>query len=49
MPNVECAEAVLALSGARREQAMGRIDQPLRVWRQAAVSGLGLLSSRIWF
>ncbi|AOR30141.1 hypothetical protein BFF78_02810 [Streptomyces fodineus] len=25
------------------------LDGPLRVWRQAATAGLGLLSSRIWF
>ncbi|GGW55077.1 hypothetical protein GCM10010503_35100 [Streptomyces lucensis JCM 4490] len=25
------------------------LDQPLRVWRQAASAGLGLLSTRIWF
>ncbi|KPC61310.1 hypothetical protein ADL29_24870 [Streptomyces chattanoogensis] len=28
---------------------VGLLDGPLRVWRQAAASGLGLLSSRIWF
>lgn len=60
--HVESVEAVLALSGAERKQALGRIDDwpgdkeptdildhPLRVWRQAAAAGLGLLSSRVWF
>ncbi|MGW1052172.1 hypothetical protein [Streptomyces sp. NPDC002521] len=60
--HLEAVESVLALSGAEREQVLGRIDdwpgdkkaaefldQPLRVWRQAAAAGLGLMSSRIWF
>ncbi|MEU2717270.1 hypothetical protein [Streptomyces sp. NPDC007205] len=60
--HLDAVESVLALSGAEREQVLGRIDdwpgdkdsadvldQPLRVWRQAASAGLGLLSSRIWF
>jgi hypothetical protein len=59
--HMKSVEAVLALSGAQREQTLGRIDewlgdadsadvldQPLRVWRQTAAAGLGLLSSRIW-
>ncbi|EST36132.1 hypothetical protein [Streptomyces roseochromogenus] len=31
------------------EEAADILDQPLRVWRQTAAAGLGLLSCRIWF
>ncbi|GHE06334.1 hypothetical protein [Streptomyces alanosinicus] len=31
------------------KEPVGILDHPLRVWRQAAAAGLGLLSCRIWF
>ncbi|MGV4980819.1 hypothetical protein ACVB8X_06065 [Streptomyces sp. NRAIS4] len=60
--HLEAVESALAVTGAEREEVLGRMDDwlwhedpaevldgPLRVWRQAATAGLGLLSSRIWF